>query len=197
MSIASSSGLPASAPCNPIFQEIIQYMLRTGHAFRDYDVNCTALYAIVRRHVPIEIGRSDCAVGNRHLGKRLAMLWHSRGADGRYGAYRRGTPILVETNPLHPYPRRQPRPTRAALCRWPPPRQATLGRTGEDVADEAAASAYPGYRGILIVRARARRSSMLRGRASPQIQAPRIRAQRPTGAARDSLGLTPGRSASK
>ena len=104
------NGFLGTAPGNPILAEVIEYMLRIGNDFDDYYFNCNALYAIVRRHVPIEIGQYDYPVDADHVGERVAILWDTAGDDGRYYAYHRGTPILVETNEHYPYPKRWRRP---------------------------------------------------------------------------------------
>ena len=91
------NGFLGTYPGNPIYREIIDFMVRTGNDFDgDYYYNCQELYRIVNRHVPIAIGRFDYP--------GVTFLWDSCGEDGWYYAFYKSTKLLVETNPHYPYP---------------------------------------------------------------------------------------------
>ena len=92
------NGFLGTYPHNPIYYEIIEFLLKTGPIVTYY-FNCIKLYEIVNNLCLLTIDVFEYDVNN----KKMFILWDKLHPDYRCYPYFKDTAILVETNPYYPY----------------------------------------------------------------------------------------------
>jgi hypothetical protein len=91
------NGFLGTYPNNPLYLEIIQYMLGTDNT--EYFFNCKELYTIINKYVCITQNVFDYTWNT----KKISILWDIQKQDSRFYPYYYNKCILVETNPFYPY----------------------------------------------------------------------------------------------
>ena len=100
-------------PKNPIFKEIIDYMLKTGNKFNDYYFNCRYLYKIINKYIRINLPNTHYNVMLNNVNYKLKLLidekinnvkidnnWYEKSL---YCAFNNNKCIMIESNKLYPY----------------------------------------------------------------------------------------------
>ena len=91
------NGFLGTYPQNPIYLDIINYMLTTND--NHYFFNCIKLYSIINNYICIEQNKYEYNFNER----RISILWDIQKQDNRFYPYFYDKCILVETNPFYPY----------------------------------------------------------------------------------------------
>ena len=104
------NGFLKTAPGNPIFLNIINYMCKVGNNFNnDYYFNCKRLYSIVNSYVPINLNQQSYKIKNKSLclliDSKLNYLKISDDWEeyGRFGAFYNNILLFIECNKYYPY----------------------------------------------------------------------------------------------
>ncbi len=92
------NGFLGTCPQNPIYYEIIQFLLETGPIVKYY-FNCKQLYTIINKLCPLNIDTYNYTIND----KKMYILWDKLHGDYRFYPYFNNVAILVETNPYYPY----------------------------------------------------------------------------------------------
>ena len=91
------NGFLGTYPKNPIYLEIINFMLTTNRT--DYFFNCIELYSIINKCISITQNQYEYIYNER----KISILWDIQKQDTRFYPYFYDKCILVETNPFYPY----------------------------------------------------------------------------------------------
>ena len=107
------NGFMMTFPKNPIFKEIIDYMLKTGNKFNDYYFNCRYLYKIINKYIRINLPNTHYNVMLNNVNYKLKLLidekinnvkidnnWYEKSL---YCAFNNNKCIMIESNKLYPY----------------------------------------------------------------------------------------------
>ena len=109
------NGFLLSPPKNPIFKEIIDFMMEIGNDFNnDYYFNCKKLYNIVNRYLNIDLDKNEYFQNIKNIDYKILLLKDKRinkiniNNDkwievNRYCAHFNEKQIFIETNNFYPY----------------------------------------------------------------------------------------------
>ena len=100
------NGFLGTFPKNPIYKEIIDYMLKVGASLanKKYYYNCIELYTIVNKYIKINVYQYDYitdALGFKN-GKICVLIDRDININD-YVAFYKDTPILIECSQFYPY----------------------------------------------------------------------------------------------
>ena len=94
------NGFLATYPKNPIFKEIIDFMIKKGTSIEnDYYFNCKELYEILNKYINIKINKNDYIYNNT----KICLLFDKKLNDNYFYAFLNNQKILIENNPYYPY----------------------------------------------------------------------------------------------
>jgi hypothetical protein len=91
------NGFIGTYPNNPIFLEIINFMLTADSS--NYYFNCIELYKIVNSYIDINSITQEYKLND----KSVYLLFDTKQKDNRFYCYLYDKCLLVETNPFYPY----------------------------------------------------------------------------------------------
>ena len=107
------NGFMMTFPKNPIFKEIIDYMIKTGNNFNNYYFNCKYLYKIIDNYIHFNLSNTDYNIILNNVNYKLKFLidkkldnikidtnWYE---NLPFCAFNNEKCIMIESNKLYPY----------------------------------------------------------------------------------------------